>query len=138
MQYRPLHLHRASVASLVVLTLALTVGVSVPAHARKQGDYLLQGCRALINEQQSGLDGALAFYCQGLIKGISHGTHFYERRHTIQGPPQERICVPNEVGVVQQARIVVRHLEGNLDTLHYVDTALVFRALMEAFPCSGR
>jgi hypothetical protein len=45
------------------------------------------------------------------------------------------ICVPEKVTLAQLARVMVKHLEANPDTLHLHRVMGIEEALVRAYPC---
>lgn len=59
-----------------------------------------------------------------------------EMKHLISNSP-DMTCIPNEVGVGQLARVLVRWLRVNPGRLHEMSSTLTLAAFHDSFPCQS-
>lgn len=100
------------------------------AEIRSDGNELLSACKQFIKEEGD-FDAFHAGKCTGLVRGVSDTVFFY--RSILK--KDEMFCEPDSITNGQRARIVVKYLEDNPKLLNQRDVALVWRALMDAYPC---
>jgi len=91
---------------------------------------LLQWCEAGLG---SNPDSFNLILCTSYITGVGEGygttlTHIYPSRDRL-------ICLPNNVTRGQAARVVLKYLKNNPETLHYLASYQTLVALQKAFPC---
>ena len=131
-----------------VLILALIL-ISYPSFAngeakKSDGNELLKFCNMAIAIIENNVDkinslrlleaSGGAGYCVGVIKGIGDMHNIY----TVWFKIQNRIfCVPEEVNIEQQARVVIKFLKDNPAILHEHNTILIVKALKNAYPCKA-
>lgn len=123
---------------MVRLLASMVLGALVipSVHAAPDGEQILQGCSAIIR-QQEGKDLSpdeifSALFCLGYVSGITDMVGLF--------PPQEDgkklICVPpSGISSDQAVRIVVKWLSSNPESLHQTARTEIFLALARAFPC---
>jgi hypothetical protein len=74
-------------------------------------------------------------YIQGLIDGATYETAWIwmEGKKTVHPIP---FCRPEGVGNLQLLRIALKFVRDNPENAHLETSALIFRSLERAFPCS--
>lgn len=91
---------------------------------------LLQWCEAGLGSNSDSFDLIL---CTSYIIGVAEG---YETTlKNIYSGRDRIICVPNNVTRGQAARVVLKYLKNNPETLHYPASYQTLVALQKAFPC---
>ena len=107
------------------------------AHSAPDGAQILQGCSAVIRQQEgkdlSPDETFAALFCLGYVSGVTDMVGLF--------PPQKNgrklICVPpSGISNDQAIRIVVKWLSSNPETLHQIARTEIFLALAKAFPCA--
>ena len=111
---------------LILLALLL---VSPLALGGKDGNELLEMCKALIDET----DVVKGQTCGGYLQGIVEA-HEALRGHGLCYR-QDHFCLSEEVSSQQLARLAVKYLEANPEKLNIPVADEVINAFMEAFPC---
>jgi hypothetical protein len=71
--------------------------------------------------------------CLGYMQGMTNLNIFYSV--SLKDKNQLHFCIPERVNSGQLARVVVKYLESNPQSLHENEGALTWSALVEAFPC---
>lgn len=114
----------------VCLFLLLAVGVGFCSDHSSDGNQLLVLCQMSVKEMDTGdyrfaanqvVAAVQDGICIGLVKGVSDVS--------------PHVCPPKDAPYGQEIRIVVRYLENHPEELHLRDTALIEKALSQAFPC---
>ncbi|MDH4554790.1 hypothetical protein E8F11_06300 [Pseudomonas sp. BN417] len=107
----------------------------VMAEVRMNGSELLTQCKSAIKvddkiaDQRDQTDG---LFCIGKLQGIMQST-FINADYL---PKERRFCPPKTgFSNIQAARVVVKYLEENPQSLHIHETALAIHALVLAYPC---
>ncbi len=95
----------------------------------KDGNELLDMCKAYIDETDIVKGNVCAGYLQGVVD--SHGA---SKRHGLCYR-QDQFCLPDRVSSQQLVRITVKYLESHPDILHSDVAGWVIKAFIEAFPC---
>lgn len=125
---------RRFLTSIMLFVLAVPV-----AHSAPDGAQILQGCSAVIRQQEgkdlSPDETFSALFCLGYVSGVTDMVGLF--------PPQKDgkklICVPpSGISNDQAIRIVVKWLSSNPETLHQTARTEIFLALAKAFPCGGQ
>lgn len=116
-----------------IITILLISLFAAQAMAFK-GNDLLSYCAEFLEKQPNANSQAayMEGVCQGFFMGVVQ-TVFYEQH--IQNVQPLALCVPKGVNSTQVAKISVKYLEANLETLHFSSIVIVQKALQEAFPC---
>ncbi|EKT4466791.1 hypothetical protein QEL93_002193 [Pseudomonas putida] len=120
-------------SEVIAIALAgVVAGSSCTANAAEQdGNELLSNCKQFISDDR-GFNAFQAGECTGLIRGVSNTVYFYSE--VLKS--DDKFCVPDGVKNGQLARIVVKYLEDNPKILNDPDIALIWKALMDAYPCT--
>ena len=71
------------------------------------------------------IEYVVAARCWGLVRGVT------ETARRVPGA----LCAPDTVSFGHAIRVVVRYLNDHPEDLHQRDTALILRALQDAFSC---
>lgn len=118
---------------LATVALCLTASVNAQGDSIRNGNLLLQACSPLIQSMDTIGQAPNTFeagYCLGIVGAIVD----------ISNSSTEAVyhsCLPKGMTAGQGVRIVTKYLQSNPDKLHILDSALVFLALKDAFPCKG-
>jgi hypothetical protein len=121
------------VIGIVLLIVLLTLPVQ--ARAEFTGLDLLHGCAAVIKHSDGRAltpieDWDMAYW-MGFLTGFLDG--YAITSYNVEKRP---LCLPSEgVKGEQIARIVHKYLENHPEDLHNTPRILVFRAVLQAFPC---
>jgi hypothetical protein len=105
------------------------LGASWGAWAVGTGNELISRCGASV----ANLDGRRDVdvydmaYCVGMVKGVSDEL-------ILNG----WACMPSEVTIGQQIRVVHKYLQEHPTELQEIDTVLTHRALVRAWPCNRK
>jgi len=123
-----------SVRFAVVIFLGF-ICVSEPARAQSgDGTELLRKCSAGVKaadrQTLTAREITDAAWCAGYLHGVSD----MQAITTAMGA-QPLLCVPQDVRLGQQARIVVKFLQAHPEWMHVEGRLLVVGALKEAFAC---
>ncbi len=122
------------IACIILFVLVVPV-----AHSAPDGAQILEGCSAVIRQQEgkdlSAEETFSALFCFGYVSGVTDMVGLF--------PPQKDgkklICVPTSgISNDQVIRIVVKWLSSNPETLHQAARTEIFLALAKAFPCTGQ
>lgn len=87
------------------------------------GNELMQACSSFALNTQTA-DWFAKGVCAGEIRGIAE-----------LASAEGKICFPANSTVGQDAMIVLKYMWNHPETNHYQFSAIVWRALREAFPC---
>ena len=125
--------------TLLSIILVLVLSAYNPrAHAQGQdGSFYLQACGAAVKQsdgaQLSQEEGAGALYCASYVSGFLDGMSLAAG----STKPQKVVCLP-ERGITndQAARLVVKYLRENPQTLHQSGRMSLYIALAKSFPCA--
>ena len=115
---------------------ALLTGVSY-AQSQDDGSFYLRVCSAAVKQSDGGQltqeEGLGAIYCASYVGGFLDGMSLTLRA----SKGNKVVCIP-ERGITndQAARILVKYLRENPETLHETGRVSLFVALAKAFPCS--
>lgn len=117
----------------VALAGVLGSGAASAADARFDGNELLGQCQQYIRfmESEVNFDYIDAGRCSGFVQGVGSSTSLYSEFI----PSKLKFCTPDGATNSQLVRIVVKYLKDNPKTLNDDKTVLVWRALLEAYPC---
>ena len=74
--------------------------------------------------------------CVGYVRGVIDGTIDAWNTLLRSANGSQPFCAPAGVTVGQEQRIVLKYIKDHPEREHLLTSALVFRALSEAFPCS--
>lgn len=125
---------RSFMASIILFVVVVSV-----ANASPDGEQILQGCSAVIRQQQgkdiSPDETIAALFCLGYVSGVTDMIGLF--------PPEKDgkklLCVPpSGISNDQAIRIVVKWLSSNPESLHQTARTEIFLALVKAFPCGGQ
>ena len=116
------------------LLLALILSAHSPAShsAGIDGNEVMRSCKVVValdddpSRNQSRLEAFRSGFCLGLMRGIVD-----------VGGAAGWICTPSEFQYSQIARVVVRDLEQNPETLHQPGSVLMYSAIRRAYPCGS-
>lgn len=102
----------------------------------RDGNALLAVCGSFVSSADRGgrlSDKELVMLtaCTSYVRGFTHGVALLSKE------PQQGwgYCIDPSVPSVQVARVLVKYLRDNPQTLHFHPAVLVGRALREGFPC---
>jgi hypothetical protein len=125
-----------------VAALALGANFGSPALAVADGSELLRNCENLTHYVDGDASAATqemqvrALTCSSYLSGVLDAHGLYSAYSRQQGTAPV-LCLPDDIDVLEAARVVVRYLSNNPDRLEAFEGSLVFLALLEAFPCGG-
>ncbi|VVO61274.1 hypothetical protein PS862_00830 [Pseudomonas fluorescens] len=110
-------------------------GAAMAADPSFDGNELLGQCQIYIKLVDGGTARNDAHYdageCGGFVLGVARSTALYGEFI----PIKLKFCTPDTVTNSQLVRIVVKYLKDNPKTLSDNRTVLVWRALLDAYPC---
>ena len=120
---------------LMAVALAAMLGVVSAAEASFDGNELLRQCQHFIKLVDGGTARTDEHYnagaCGGFVQGVASSTALYDEFI----PIKLKFCTPGTATGSQLVRIVVKYLKDNPKTLNDNRTVLVWRALLDAYPC---
>ncbi|WP_223508746.1 Rap1a/Tai family immunity protein [Pseudomonas sp. BF-RE-29] len=122
---------------LIAVALAgmLGSGAVNAADIKFDGNQLLLQCQNFITLVDGGTARTDAHYdagtCAGFVQGVTNTVYFYSD----ELKKDEKFCMPDGVSYSQLVRVVVKYLKDNPKTLNDDRTALVWRSLIDAYPC---
>ncbi len=78
--------------------------------------------------------------CTGYILGFGAGLRLANALTEVQGAAIKKVlyCVPDEVTVGQQIRVVLKYIRERPEKAHFPTSALAAVALKQAFPCPAK
>ncbi|MFV3283168.1 Rap1a/Tai family immunity protein [Pseudomonas sp. NY15356] len=115
---------------IAIVLAGVVAGSCTVSAAGHDGNELLRNCKEFIKD--GSFDALLAGECTGLIRGVASTVYFYSG----DLKNDEKFCMPDDVTNGQVARIVIKYLEDNPKILNRPDMALVWEALIDAYPCT--
>lgn len=131
----------SSTASLLLSLVCMTVvTTAAPAsdsdYILSDGNALLAVCGEMLNAIDRGSNmttkGAISTSaCTSYLRGFSHGVALLSNE-PMQG---WGYCIEPTIPSTQIARVTVKYLNDNPETLHIHPAVLVGRALQRGFPC---
>jgi hypothetical protein len=74
--------------------------------------------------------------CIGLIRGVWNTLSFWNTFDSKHDESKLHGCIPDEVGMVEAIKVVMKFLNDNPAQLHLKDTMLIHLALATGYPCS--
>lgn len=97
------------------------------------GEDLLRRCKLALNDSQppTGTGRFDAAACLGYVAGYRDAVAMMQ-----YATKQNLVCMPEEGGLEQAVRVIVKWLEDNPKQLHFHEGILVLDALRDAFPCA--
>ena len=103
------------------------------ADIRFDGNELLDQCQQFIKvmDGEKNFNRLDAGTCGGFVQGVSSTVFFY--RDELK--KDDKFCEPDTTTGNQLVRIVVKYLKDNPKTLNEDRTILVWRALLDTYPC---
>jgi len=116
---------------LLLLLLGLQINAyGQPAHKFASSSHVRAACKAAVRAIDGDITAEALDWniCAGYISGFLDGL-LSERVNA------RFICVPEKVTLGQLARVMVKHLEDNRDTLHLHRVMGIEEALVRAYPC---
>ena len=121
---------------LAIGLLALTLFLCTPAHS-ETGSTLLQACEALEREVRI-LPGNIVQYpvssdgnkCWGYMGAVQDFAVL-----VLGGKPLLRSCLGPDTTLTQLVRVFTNYARTHPQQLHEKASQLVYRAMLEAFPC---
>jgi hypothetical protein len=119
---------RAALIGLVLLIVAASRG-----YAFDNGREFIKECEAGATKSFSQLTSEEKQYgesCATYIRGFVGGIRVGEFRTGIR-----MICSPSGVEVLEAMRIALKWMDGHKDELDHPAVELIFRSLVDAFPC---
>ena len=120
---------------LLLCTFAFTVALRAqnPSDLLGTGNDFLRQCNEPKSSRGSNFTVAAAQYarCMGYIQGFLEG----HMALAVVSGVSPTYCCPQNVDFGQVRRIVVKFLNENPDKTHLFISALVEKALIDAFPC---
>jgi hypothetical protein len=120
---------------LMALALVGMLGTVSAAEASYDGNELLGQCQRYIKLVDGGAARSDAHYdagaCGGFVQGVASTSAFYDEFI----PIKLKFCTPDTATNSQLVRIVIKYLKDNPKTLNESRTVLVWRALLDAYPC---
>jgi hypothetical protein len=121
---------------LVACTGAAIIAASGQALA--DGNQLLNWCQIAIQTAdapgvRANNDAFHAGYCSGIVGGVTAMHKFANK----SAPPNVHICVPPNVPIAQEVRIVVKFLKDNPKMLNEDEPTLILLSMLDAFPCKA-
>ncbi|WP_150634778.1 Rap1a/Tai family immunity protein [Pseudomonas fluorescens] len=124
---------KAGIAVAAALVGMLGSGAAMAENGTRLLEQCQDGIRALDNENMTS-DGLFASgFCFGLIEGVRFTMENYQFTNI---PNEYKACFPKgHISNAQGARIVVKYLKDNPETLHEDAAILTTLALHNAFPC---
>ncbi|WP_447749416.1 Rap1a/Tai family immunity protein [Pseudomonas nicosulfuronedens] len=121
---------------LAVLLVAVSVTAQAGERGTTDGNALLKGCSAVVKSLDGGgqkVPDAFAMgQCFGMLEGVAGSAQIMERKL----PENMRTCIPENYSNGQGARVVVKYLNENPQSLNLPASFLVMISLKTAFPCS--
>ena len=118
--------------------LAALLSSVATAHAQGQdGSFYLRACGAAVKQSDGGQlspeEGLGALYCASYVSGFLDAMSIT----TTVTQSKKVVCTPDH-GITndQAARLLVKYLRENPDTLHQSGRMSLFVALAKAFPCN--
>lgn len=117
---------------LIVVALVLPNTNVLASEDFNSGNYLLKNCEDGEEDKMSWFSG----FCSAFIYGVTQ-THANIGQLTTEHKlslPLPRFCIVGTTNA-QRQRVVVKWLRDNPDQLHRSAAALVYGALVDAYPC---
>ena len=112
---------------------------------RGDGNKLLEQCKGVIRtidtNDYANADQFGSGICFGYVNGsrgaygISVGALKYAGTYDNEVTKILLPCIPEQVQVIQLARILVKYLESHPEELHEDQSFLISKAFLKAFPC---
>jgi hypothetical protein len=107
----------------LIAAMTLSGGAAAEVDAAS-ANYVMPGCRSLINTHKDGAELFKKGLCSGLIVGA-----------TAVGHVTKVLCAPNEATVIQLTRVVVQFIDARPKRHHEDFMVLSLEALRTAWPC---
>ena len=74
--------------------------------------------------------------CTGYVHGVIDGMKFVWGMLNLGKPAQDRlVCIDENVTYGQEKHIAIQYIKTHPATAHYPTNALIFSAIIDAFPC---
>jgi hypothetical protein len=78
----------------------------------------------------------LAGICAGTIDGLAYEASML-KLSSASAPHAEVFCIPKEIKINQQIRVVVKYIDARPERMHERFALLALLALIEAWPCQS-
>jgi hypothetical protein len=118
------------------VVIAILLFASANARAFESGREFLEECgpsATKVFSQLSPDEQLMGMSCGGYLKGFIGAIRLAET-----GTRSHMICSPADIEIRQALKLSVAWMNDHSDELDKPATQLIFRALVDAFPCSGK
>jgi hypothetical protein len=124
--------------SIALVALIVAAATTAEAQDTQSADTIIRGCRSLVSDStiDDPTDSFLAGICAGTIDGLAYEASIL-KLSSASAPHAEVFCIPKEIKIDQQIRVVVKYIDARPERMHERFALLALLALIEACPCQS-